>query len=67
MVHLRASRSISGQDALACLKLFDREGEQPEVVVVRPVAMGRTWAAIASFAEIVDRLLYILVLRSADS
>jgi hypothetical protein len=35
--------------------MVDREGEQPELVVVRPVAIGRTRAAIASFAEIVDR------------
>jgi hypothetical protein len=33
-----------------CLKMVDREREQPEVVVVRPMAMGRTRAAIASFA-----------------
>jgi hypothetical protein len=34
-----------------CLKFLDREGEQPEVVVVRPVTMGWTRAAIASFAK----------------
>jgi hypothetical protein len=46
-----------------CPKVVGREGEQPEVVVMRPMAMGRTRAAIACSPEIVDRLLDILVPR----
>jgi hypothetical protein len=47
-----------------CPKMVGREREQPEVVVVRPMAMGRARAAIACSPEIIDRLLDILVLRS---
>jgi len=50
-----------------CPKMVSREGEQPEVVVVRPMALGRTRAAIACFPEIVDRLLDILVQRGTVS
>jgi len=47
--------------------MVGREREQPEVVVVRFMAMGRTRAAIPHFAKIVDRLLDVLVLRGTDS
>ena len=43
-----------------CPKMVGREGEQPKVIVVRPMAMGWTRAAIAGLPEIVDRLLDIL-------
>jgi hypothetical protein len=47
--------------------MVGREGEQPEVVVVWPVTTGRTRTAVAGLPEIIDRLLYILVLRGTDS
>jgi hypothetical protein len=50
-----------------CLKMVDREGEQPEVVVMRPVAMGRTRAAIASFAEIVTACFLFCAAPTASS
>lgn len=49
-----------------CPKMVGRESKQPEVVVVRPMAMGRTRAAITRSSEIIDRLLDILVLRRTD-
>src|SRR5258707_4152888 len=46
-----------------CPKMVRREGEQPEVIMMRPMAMRWTRTAIAHFPKIVDRLLHFGVLR----
>ena len=48
-----------------CPKLVRRESKQPEVIMMRPMAMRWTRAAIAYFSKIVDRLLQFGVLRGA--
>lgn len=42
------------------------EGEKPEVIAVRPVAMRGTRAAVAQLPKIVDRLFHFCVLRGPD-
>src|SRR6266404_5698560 len=46
-----------------CPKMVRREGKQPEVIMMRPMAMRWTRTAIAHFPKIVDRLLHFGVLR----
>ena len=48
-----------------CPKMVRREGKQPEVIMMRPMAMRWTRAAIAYFPKIVDSLLQFGVLRGA--
>src|SRR5713101_9471468 len=46
-----------------CPKMVRREGKQPEVIMMRPMAMRWTRTAIAHFPKIVDRLLHFGVPR----
>src|SRR5260370_8508395 len=48
-----------------CLKMVRREGKQPEVIMMRPMARRWTRAAIAHFPKSVDCLLHFHVLRGA--
>src|SRR5260370_29154400 len=48
-----------------CRKMVRREGKQPEVIMMRPMARKWTRAAIAHFPKIVDCLLHFHVLRGA--
>jgi hypothetical protein len=45
-----------------CPKMVRREGKKPEVIVVWPMAVRRTRAAIARFPKIVEGLLLLCVL-----
>src|SRR5919109_962926 len=57
------SLDVTAGCAGPCSKLIGRKGKQPEMVMVRPMAMRWTRAAIAHFPEIIDRLLDVLVPR----
>lgn len=45
-----------------CPKMIRREGKKPEVIVVWPMAVRRTRAAIARFPKIVEGQLFLCVL-----
>lgn len=62
----RLSFNVTTRRIGLCGKVLHREGQQPEVIVMRPMAMRWTRAAIAHFAKIVDRLLQSGVLRGVD-
>lgn len=49
-----------------CLKIVHREGKQPEVIMMRPMAVRWARAAIAQLPKIVDRLLHFGDLRGVD-
>ncbi|OAF02437.1 hypothetical protein AYJ54_27275 [Bradyrhizobium centrolobii] len=49
-----------------CRKVLHREGKQPEVIMMRPMAMWWTRPAIANFPKIVDCLLHSRGLRCVD-
>jgi hypothetical protein len=61
----RLSLNITTGRAGLYRKMVRREGEQPEVIMMRSMAMRWTWAAIAHFPKIVGRLLHFHVLRGA--
>ena len=49
-----------------CPKMVRREGKQPEVIMMRAMAIRWTRAAIAHFPKIIDRLLHFGVLRGVN-
>ena len=49
-----------------CPKMVRREGKQPEVIMMRAMAIRWTRAAIAHFPKIIDRLLHFGVLRGIN-
>jgi hypothetical protein len=52
----RLSLNVTAGRIGLCLKMIRREGEQPEVIMMRPMTMRWTRAAIARLPKIVDRL-----------
>ncbi|KRR12928.1 hypothetical protein CQ10_39290 [Bradyrhizobium valentinum] len=61
----RLSLNITAGRTGFCRKVVRREGEQPEMIMMRSMALRRTRAAIAHFPKIVDRLRHFHVLRGA--